>query len=215
MVSFRQDTLNGQIKCLQQDVLRMGSLVESSVILAYQALFEGRLGAIDIIDRQDKQIDQFYRRIELDCIKVISTQAPVSQDLRMISTLMQLIRDLERIGDYAQDLVELALRMGQYTPPPEFERVKAMMQRCQAMLNHSLIALIDLDAEKGLHVKHEDDDVDRDYKIVYDSLAQRTHVQGSLEPLLLLLLMIRHIERMADHSTNIGRRVAYIVTGQR
>jgi len=215
MVSFYQDTLEGQIKRLQQDVLRMGSLVESSVILAYQALFEGRLSAVDLIDQQDQHIDQFYRQIELDCIKVISVQAPVSQDLRLISTLMQLIRDLERIGDYAQDLAELALRMGQYTPPPEFERVKQMMQRCQSMLNHSLIALVDLDAEKGLHIKQEDDAVDEDYRVVYESLAQRTHFQGSLEPLLLLLLMIRHLERMADHSTNIGRRVAYIVTGQR
>lgn len=83
------------------------------------------------------------------------------------------------------------------------------------MLNHSLVALIDLDAELGLQIKREDDAVDHDYQSLYEALAQRSDLKGPLEPFLLMLLMIRHLERMADHSTNIGQRVAYIVTGQR
>ena len=203
------------IKQLQQDVLRMGALVESSVLMAYQALFEDNLAAAAQIAPQDKEIDRYYRQIEVDCIRVIALQSPVAQDLRLVSTLMQLIRDLERIGDYAKDLGELAMRLALYPPPADLDRAKVMTQRCRLMLSHSLAALTNLDAELGLQIKEQDDAVDDDYNSLYNSLAQLSDVAGPLEPYLLMLLMIRHLERMADHTTNIGQRVAYIVTGSR
>jgi phosphate transport system protein len=204
-----------QLKQLQQDVLRMGALVESSVLLAYQSLFDRNLAAAARIAPQDKEIDRLYRQIEVDCIRVIALQSPVAQDLRLVSTLMQLIRDLERIGDYAKDLGELAMRFAAYEPPGELRRIQIMTQRCRLMLSHSLAALTDLDAELGLQIKQQDDAVDDDYESLYNSLAQQSDVRGSIEPILLMLLAIRHLERMADHTTNIGQRVAYIVTGSR
>jgi phosphate transport system protein len=193
----------------------MGALTEGSVVMAHQALFENNLAAIEQITLQDKQIDLFYRQIEQDCINVIALRSPVARDLRLISTLMQLIRDLERIGDYAKDLAELSARMILYPPPPELARIQIMMQRCQVMLSHSLAALTDLDANLGLRIKDEDDAVDDDYASLYHCLAQRSDFRGPIEPMLLMLLMIRYLERLADHTTNIGQRVAYIVTGHR
>jgi phosphate transport system protein len=213
--AMRQAELALQIKRLQQDVLRMGALTESSVVLAHQALFEQNLAAVDLVFRQDKQIDRYYRQIEQDCISTIALRSPVARDLRLISTLMQLIRDLERIGDYAKDLAEVALRMVMYPTPPELKRIQVMMQRCQLMLSHCLVALTELDADMGLRIKREDDAVDNDYASLYDTLAQRSDLSGPVEPVLLMLLMIRYLERLADHTTNIGQRVAYVVTGQR
>lgn len=204
-----------QIKQLQQDVLRMGALVESSVVLAAQAMFERNLAAPAQIRTQDKEIDRYYRQIEMDCIRLIALRSPVAGELRLVGTLMQLVRDLERIGDYAKDLGDLALRLVAYTPPVQLGRVQVMTQRCRLMLSHSLAALTNLDAELGLQIKHEDDAVDDDYQSLYNSLAQQSNVQGPIEPMLLILLMIRHLERLADHATNIGQRVAYIVTGCR
>ncbi len=212
---MRQAELHLQIKRLQQDVLRMGALTESSVVMAYQALFEQNLAAVERVVLQDKQIDQFYRQIEQDCISVIALRSPVARDLRLISTLMQLIRDLERIGDYAKDLSDVAVKLMQYPPPAELTRIQVMMQRCQVMLSHSLAALTELDADMGLRIKREDDAVDDDYASLYNTLAQQSNVQGPVEPVLLMLLAIRYLERLADHTTNIGQRVAYIVTGKR
>jgi phosphate transport system protein len=206
---------NRQIKRIQRDVLRMGALVENSFWLARQALFERDLAAPDKIAIQDKRIDQFYRQIEQDCVSLIALQSPVAQDLRLLSALMQLVRDLERIGDYAQDLGEIAMRLFLYPVPFYMPQVKMMFDRCRAMLAMSLAALSDLDAESGLAVKVKDDDVDLDYETLYTTLAQQTNVAGVVEPIVLMVLVIRHLERMADHATNIGRRVAYIVTGQR
>ncbi len=193
----------------------MGALVENSFWLAHQALFERDLTAADQLNLQDKLVDRLYRQIELDCMRLIALQSPVGRDLRLLSTLMQLVRDLERIGDYAKDLGEISIRLFPYPVPSYMAQVKSMFFRAQAMLSMSLAALTDLDAESGLQVKVKDDAVDHDYEILYDLLAHQTNLQGSVEPILLLVLVIRHLERMADHATNIGQRVAFIVTGQR
>lgn len=193
----------------------MGALVENSFWLARQALFERNLEAPDKIALQDKQIDQLYRQIEQDCVALIALQSPVAQDLRLLSALMQLVRDLERIGDYAEDLGEIAVRLFPYEPSVYMVQIKPMCDRCRAMLAMSLAALSDLDAEQGLAVKIRDDAVDLDYETLYHALSQEHNIQGVVEPIVLLVLVIRHLERMADHATNIGKRVAYIVTGQR
>jgi phosphate transport system protein len=128
---------------------------------------------------------------------------------------MQLVRDLERIGDYAEDLGEIALQLFSYPTPSYMNQIKLMCDRCRAMLALSLAALSDLDADSGLAVKVRDDAVDLDYKTLYQLLAQQRDIQGIVEPIVLLVLIIRYLERMADHATNIGKRVAYIVTGKR
>ncbi len=113
-----------QLKRIQQDVLRMGALVENSFLLARRALFERDLEAPNQISVQDKKIDQFYRRIEQDCVTLIALQAPVAQDLRLLSAIMQLVRDLERIGDYAEDLGEIAIRLFPYPRLPTWGKFK-------------------------------------------------------------------------------------------
>ncbi len=204
-----------QLKRIQRDVLRMGALVESSCNMARQALFEGDLDAPDQIILQDKQIDRLYKQIELDCVNLIALQSPVAQDLRLLSALMQLVRDLERIGDYAKNLGEVAVRLFPYPVSPHMGQVRLMFDRCRAMLAMSLVSLSNLDAASGLEVRDKDDAVDLDYETLYTLLTQQSDVKGVVEPIVLLVLLIRHLERMADHATNIGKRVAYIVTGQR
>jgi phosphate transport system protein len=203
------------VRRVQRDVLRMGALVEGSCWLARKAMFERDLEASRRIAIQDKQIDQLYRQIEVDCVNLMTLEAPVSQDLRLLSALMQLIRDLERIGDYADDLGEIAVKLFPYPSLPYIDDVRRMSDRCLAMLAMSLASLSDLNAETALEMNLKDDDVDSDYETLYDLLVHHTQPQSSIEPVVLLVLAIRHLERMADHATNIGKRVVYIVTGQR
>lgn len=204
-----------QLKRVQRDVLRMGALVENSCYLARQAMFDQELEAADLIRVQDREIDSLYKQIELDCVNLIALQSPVAQDLRMLSAMMQLVRDLERIGDYAKNLGDVAVRLFPYENLPHMDQVRLMFDRCRAMLAMSLAALTDLDAKSAQEMKIKDDAIDSDYEKLYTLLTQKTEVQGVIEPIVLLVLAIRHLERMADHSTNIGKRVSYIVTGQR
>jgi phosphate transport system protein len=193
----------------------MGALVENSFRLSHQALFARNLAAAKELPLLDKQIDQFYREIELESAALLTLQAPVAQDLRLLSAFMQLVRDLERIGDYAEDLGEIAIKLFPYPPHSCMSQIETMSHHAQSMLAVSLVALADLDAQAGRSVKRLDDTVDTAYKTVYQTLATERDIKGVVEPIILLALAIRHLERMADHATNIGQRVAYIVTGQR
>lgn len=203
------------LKRLEQDVLRMGTLVEESFRLSHQALFENQLDSVPKILLLDKQIDQFYRQIEQECSTFLTLQAPVAQDLRLLSAFMQLVRDLERIGDYAKDLGEVALKLTPYPPRDCMPEIAAMSRHAQHMLATSLEALVDLDRHAGETVKRLDDTVDEAYERIYHDLAQQRDVKGVVEPIVLLVLVLRYLERMADHATNIAQRVSYIVTGKR
>ena len=204
-----------QLKRVQRDVLRMGALVETSCQLARQAMFERDLEAADQIIVSDRTIDALYRQIELDCVNMIALQSPVAQDLRLLSALMQLVRDIERIGDYAKNLGEVSIRLFSYESQPQMIQIRTMFDRCRAMLATGLKALSDLDAKSAEEMQLLDDAVDSDYENLYTLLTQKTDLQGPIEPIVLMVLAIRHIERMADHSANIGKRVSYIVTGER
>lgn len=203
------------LRRLEQDVLRMGALVEQSFRLCHQALFERDLDAARSIAPLDKHIDRYYRQIEMDCATLMTLQAPVAQHLRVLSAFMQLVRDLERIGDYAKDLAELSIKLFTYPPHSCMKEIEAMSTHAQFMLATSLVALADLDGTAGETVKRLDDTVDEAYDTLYETLACQRNIEGVVEPILLLVLVIRHLERMADHATNIGQRVSYIVTGHR
>jgi len=203
-----------QLHRLEQDSLRMGALVENSFFLAHTALFERDLEAATRINAQDRQIDQIYHQIEIDCINLIALQAPVARDLRLLSALMQLIRDIERIGDYAENLGEIAIKLFSYPPLPYLSELQVMSHRSRAMLAMSLESLANLDAKIGLQIKAKDDAVDDDYKQIYDLLAAQRLFGEPMEPVMLMVLAIHHLERMADHAANVGLRVAYIVTGK-
>ncbi len=204
-----------QLKRLQQDVLRMGALVEQSCYFARQGLLEGDLDAAGKIRVQDKAIDALYKQIELNCVNLIALQSPVAQDLRLLSAIMQLVRDLERIGDYAKNLGDVALRLVNYDNLPHMPRIRIMFDRCRALLATGLEALANLDSEMARHMNEQDDLIDDDYRTLYTLLTQETEVPGVVEPIVLLVLTIRHLERIADHATNVGKRVDYIVTGER
>ncbi len=149
---------------IQQDVLRMGTLVEQSFRMSHQCVFQGNIDAAEKIIYLEKRIDQYYRKIELDCATLMTLQAPVAQDLRFVSALMQLVRDLERIGDCAQDLTEMAVKLVKYPPHSCLNEVAMMSEQAQLMLATSLVALADLDAKTGLSIKKLDDLVDDAYE---------------------------------------------------
>lgn len=227
MTLLRQIALSDQIKIgdnlilqkrtreVAQDVLRMGALVEESFRYSHSALFEQDVDAVKKIIIQDKEIDRYYRQIELDCANILSQQNPSPQNLRMISAFMQLVRDLERIGDYAQDLAEISSKLIAYPIHPTMKDIAIMSQQAQLMLAKSIVALTELDAGAGEKIKFLDNTVDDAYEHLYQVLAYQKNIIGVVEPIILLILVIRYLERMADHSTNIAQRVSYIVNGYR
>jgi phosphate transport system protein len=200
---------------LEQDLLRMGALVEDSFRLAHRSLFQRDLESAKIIPEIDRQIDRFYHQIELECAELMAIASPVAQDLRLLSAFMQMVRDLERIGDYAKDIAELSIKLFPYPEHQCLPAIEQMSHYARAMLESSLVALANLDGTAGPAIHKLDDNVDLAYAEIYQTLASQTNIPGSIEPTILLALIIRHLERMADHATNIAYRVTFIVTGSR
>jgi len=204
-----------QVLRIQRDLLRMGALAEKSCVLARDALCDRNLEAAQQLALHDKQVDRLYRQIEQDCLNAMIACAPAPRQLRHVGAFMQMVRDLERIGDYAEDIGEAAIRLFPYPVPAHMDRVQTMLDRCRSMVAMSLLALSNLDAASGLDIKRKDDAVDNDYTEIYTLLTQHQPLGPSIEPTVLQVLIIRYLERIADHATNIGKRVAYIVTGER
>jgi phosphate transport system protein len=196
-------------------MLLMGALVEQSFRLAHRSLFQREIGTAEQIPQIDLEIDRFYHHIEVECAELMAIASPVAQDLRRLSAFMQMVRDLERIGDYAKDISAISLKLFPYPEHPCLVAVEQMSHYARAMLEASLAALANLDGTAGPTIHKLDDDVDRAYDEIYQTLASQTNLQGSIEPTILLALTIRHLERMADHATNIAYRVTFIVTGSR
>lgn len=213
--SFSRPSLERKLMRVQRDVLRMGALVENSCLLAKEALCDRNLDAARKLKPHDKNIDQLYRQIEMDCVNLITLEAPVTQDLRLVSALTQMIRDLERIGDYSKDIGEVALKLFPYPVHDCMGQIETMLDRCRSMVALSLMSLSELNVEAGYEIKEKDDVVDDDYDRIYNLLVQTPTNSPTIEPTVLLVLVIRYLERIADHATNVGRRVVFVVTGER
>jgi phosphate transport system protein len=203
-----------KISLLEQDVLRMGALVEQSCRLSHQALFGRDLTAVDKIITLDTEIDKFYRQIDMDSAQLMAIASPVAQDLRLLNAFIQMVRDLERIGDYAEDLGEISIKLFPYPVHDCMKQLESMSHKTRTMLARSLVAVSNLDSDARNAIELLDDEVDNTYDLVYAQLGSQRDFQGNLEPILLLALIMRNLERMADHANNVARRVHYIVTGQ-
>ncbi len=216
--AFASSQFQRKIRELEQDVLRMGILVGNSCRLAHEALFDRNLSAIDRIVKLDEEIDKFYRQIDGQSVQLMSIASPVAQDLRLLSAFIQIVRDLERIGDYAEDLGQIAyglFRYPEYQDDSCMQPMAQMSKQMQVMLEKSLTAITDLDRQAYQEIDRLDDEVDQAYTQIYQILATRQNIQGSLEPVVLITLSSRHLERMADHANNVARRIRYVVTGER
>jgi phosphate transport system protein len=203
-----------KISLLEQDVLRMGALVEQSCRLSHQALFGRDLTAVDKIIAIDTEIDKFYRQIDMDSAQLMAIASPVAQDLRLLNAFIQMVRDLERIGDYAEDLGEISIKLLPYPVHDCMKQLESMSHKTRTMLARSLVAVSNLDSDARNAIELLDDEVDNTYDLVYAQLGSQRDFKGNLEPILLLALIMRNLERMADHANNVARRVHYIVTGQ-
>ncbi len=210
-----RSALSRSIRRLEQDVLRMGTLVEESFRLACQCLFDRNLDAVKKIAELEARIDEYYRQIESDCVNIIALKTPVARDLRLLSAYMQLIIDLERIGDYAEEISQIAVKLFSYPAHDCLSEIEEMSDRTQLMLATSLLALTDMDVSTASNLKTLDNIIDKAYDRLYQVLAYQKDIKGVVEPILLLGLLICHLEKTASHAANIGERVSFIVTGER
>lgn len=200
---------------LQRDLVALASLVEASVHKATLALQtrDSRL-AREVIEG-DGQIDREDNHINEECLKMLALHQPVARDLRRIVAVMMITTDLERMGDLAEDIAERALALQHRTPLPIPDKLQRMADLTTTMVRQSLDSFVNLNQEQAERVMRMDDEVDRyNSEIIQELIATMQSSPALIEPALSLFSATRHLERIADHATNIAEDVIYLISGE-
>jgi phosphate transport system protein len=200
---------------LQRDLLAMAASVEESIHMAIRALRDRDVTTAQKVIAGDNLIDQEENAIEEECLKILALHQPVAVDLRRIAAVLKINNELERMADLAEDISEraLSLAMPPFVPIPE--NLQLMTDLTTSMVRQSLDSFINLDARLARRVGRLDDEVDRYNVEIIQVLIQTMKSSPELvEPGLSLFSAVRHLERIADHATNIAEDVVYLVEGE-
>ena len=208
-----RDLFQEQLNELKRELTVMGASCEEIIALASQALtgWDGKL--VQKVNNIGAQIDESERTIETICMKLLLRQQPVARDLRQISAAMKMITDMERIGDQAEDIVEIVPFMDGY-PDERFPKIREMAKAAQVMVTEAVDAYVKQDLALARKVMASDDVVDDYFTQVKNGIIDMIAAEPSQGEYALDLLMIaKYFERIGDHCTNIAEWVAFSVTG--
>lgn len=204
-----------EIETLKRAILALGAVVEDSVLKAGKAVVQRDPVLAEEVIAADFKIDQMEVDLEEDGLKVLALHQPVAIDLRFIVAVLRINSDLERIGDLAVNLAERALFLSSRSPVDVPGQFSEMTARAESMLEKSLDSLVNMNVETARSVIAADDEVDllnrEMYRIIYDLIRRDP---DRLECFVHLISAARHIERIADHATNIAEDVVYMNTGE-
>jgi phosphate transport system protein len=203
-----------ELERLKKSILSLGAMAEDRVRMAIKAIETRDAGIADKIIKMDYEIDEMEVEIEEDCLKILALHQPVAVDLRFITAVIKINNDLERIADEAVNIAQGVSYLSREQHPFYFD-FSPMVEKTESMLKSSLDALVNLDSDLAVKVCLLDDEVDdinsEVHRLVKDAIRDNPE-QG--EHLINVLLIARHLERIADHATNIAEEVIYLIEGE-
>ncbi len=199
---------------LERDVTQMGEMVIEAIQQSVAALKNLDAKQARQVITNDAQVDKKRWELEDECVDLIATQQPVASDLREIIATLSVVRDLERIGDYAEGIGKIVLLHGEEPLVRPLTYLPRMTEKAVGMLRRSIEALIQRDAKAARAICDEDDEVDKLYDQAYHDLIGYMIKDPSVVTRATYLIWAAHnVERVADRATNIAESVVYLVTG--
>lgn len=211
-----RESFDRQLHRLLDQVLLMGSMVEQAIQQSVDALqHHDHITARRLYDG-DQRINEKRYTLESECVTLIATQQPMARDVRFLTAILEIITELERIGDYAKGICKINLLLDvESEDPPIFYDLHRMTDRGLAMLRRALEAFMTANVEVARAIPADDDEVDRLYNHIYMELiramiSDTTTINRANH----LLWAAHNLERMADRVTNICERIVYVVTGE-
>jgi phosphate transport system protein len=210
-----RETFDRQLQQLLDEMLVLGSMVEQAVIGAVDALKRRDREASHIVYLADQQINEKRHEIENECLTLIATQQPMARDLRFLAAILEIITELERIGDYAKGIAQINIRLGDEPLVKPLVDIPKMSEKGLSMLRRSLEAFVQRDAAAARTIPDEDEEVDHLYNEVYRELLQiMINDPKTVDRATMLLWVAHNLERLADRVTNICERIVFVVTGE-
>jgi phosphate transport system protein len=210
MSLFLQRDLEG----LNRALLRMAAMAEEAVRKAVQALLERNAELAQEVIRGDAVVDEEENRLNEQCLKVLALHQPVASDLRRVTAVMAVATDLERIADLAEDIADRAVHLAGLPAAPLSAALPAMADKALAMVRASLAAFAALDVRQARAVCRSDAEVNRlNDEVIQELIDAMKQTPERVESGLSLFSVVRHLERVADHATNIAEDVVYLAEG--
>lgn len=208
-------TFEHEIQHIKDEVLLLGSMVEHAILASVEALKKRDVKSAQKIIEEDREINKKRFDIEKQLMILIATQQPMAHDLRLLASSMEIISELERMGDYAKGIANINIRMGDDPLLKPLIDIPRMAQLGASMLQRSLTAFFNEDVEAAKSIPIEDDEVDALYNQIYRELMLMI-IQDpkSIERANWLLWVAHNLERVADRVTNICERTVFISTGE-
>jgi len=208
-------TFETELQQVKDDVLVLGSMVEQAILNSVDSMKKRDVKASQRILEQDRDINQKRFDIEKNLMILIATQQPMAHDLRLLASSMEIISELERMGDYAKGIANIHIRMGDEPLLKPLIDIPRMAQKDVDMLHRALTAFVNEDVEAARSIPVEDDEVDALYNQIYRELMTFV-IQDpkTIERANWLLWVAHNLERVADRVTNICERTIFIATGE-
>jgi phosphate transport system protein len=203
------------LKQLQDKVLAMGSMVEKAIIFSMDSMKNRDVDLANRAIADDIFINAKRFEIEEECVHLIATQAPMARDLRIIVAVLNIIIDLERIGDHAAGNAKITVMLGDEPPLKPLIDLPRMADKTADMLHRALDAFVRRDADSARAITKEDDEVDALYDQIFRELLYfMTQDPKTVGRATRLIWAAHNMERSADRVTNICERVVFVVTGK-
>ena len=200
---------------VENDLMQMASMVSAALNDAMAALAKRDIPASQRIVKNDIIINRKRFAIEEKCIQLIATQQPMAGDLRILTAIINIITDLERIGDHAEGIAKISVSIGDAPLIKPLVDLPRMSAKGDSMLKRCMAAFIERDAESARNICNEDDEVDALYDAIYNELVlMMVDNPKIIKDATYLIWAAHNLERTADRVTNIAERVVYMVTGK-
>jgi phosphate transport system protein len=207
--------LDRDLQMLQEDLIRLGGLLDQAIEQSMRALIERDLDLAREVIAADSGINDLRFRIEEFCLATIATQQPAASDLRTIVAAMSIVVDLERMADHAAGIAKTVVRMGDEPPLKELIDLPRMAGLCRDMTRRALRAYVTADADLAREVAAQDDMIDGLYTQIFRELLSIMVENPKTTTRALFLLFAGHnLERIGDRATNIAERVIFMTSGQ-
>lgn len=203
-----------QLDMLNEEMTEMGNLIEQAIENAVKAVVSQDIQTAKETITFDDEVDHQEKKIESLCMRLLLQQQPVARDLRLISSALKMITDMERIGDQAADIAEITIAIGDRPYIKKIEHIKQMAKETTNMVVDSIEAFVNKDEKLAREIIERDDVVDELFSNVRTELVKLIlENPENGEQATDLLMIAKYFERIGDHATNIAEWVIYSITG--
>ncbi len=207
---------NQELEELRKDVMTMGGLAEQMIADAVMALIEGESARAEQVIENDHQVNQMEKQIDQQCIQILARRQPTASDLRLVMAIIKTVNDLERVGDEAEQIAKMAIRLvSRDRPRGNYRELETMGTHVRAMIRDALNGFARLEPEVAIALKRQDQKVDSEYEAIlrqyYSYLVEEPR---NTSRILDSIWVARSLERIGDHAKNIGEYIVYMVEGK-